>query len=327
MEKQVNSNCSFVDVTSGSMTEMDVRPNYSDEISYALTYINKISPKRADNYEEWVYIGRCLKQLGGAGLNIWDEWSRRSSTYKLGECAAQWETIHIESEMNIERLRIIAENDSPFDIGRAPKNAVPEDYLNAFKKMGYSFQLNTCNDDIIVNGVPMSDIIFANIMYPLKNHGYRSKENAEIAWKYEASKNRFHPIADYLENLRWDGNDYIGKLCNYFEDEQNVFHLWIKRWLIGCVAKVLAIPQGQQNRMLILDGKQDIGKSYFVRWLCRPVPAYGIENPINPEDKDNRIRLMSKWIWEVSELGATTRKADREALKHFLTVTFCKVRK
>jgi predicted P-loop ATPase len=29
---------------------------------------------------------------------------------------------------------------------------------------------------------------------------------------------------------------------------------------------------------------------------------------------------MNKWIWEVAELGNTTRKADREALKYFLSL-------
>jgi len=81
--------------------------------------------------------------------------------------------------------------------------------------------------------------------------------------------------------------------------------------------------------MLVLDGPQGIGKSEFVRWL---VPSalrggYFIDGPINTDDKDSEIRLMSKWVWEVSELGATTRKADYEALKGFLTRRSVTVRK
>ena len=69
---------------------------------------------------------------------------------------------------------------------------------------------------------------------------------------------------------------------------------------------------------LVLDGPQGIGKSFLVRWLC-PKERYYIEGGINTEDKDSLIRLASKWIWEVGELQATTRKADREALKDFIS--------
>jgi predicted P-loop ATPase len=79
--------------------------------------------------------------------------------------------------------------------------------------------------------------------------------------------------------------------------------------------------------MLVLDGPQGIGKSEFARWLASPMPDYFLEAPINTDDKDSEIRLMSYWIWEVSELGATTRKADYEALKAFLTTRKVTVRK
>jgi putative DNA primase/helicase len=44
-----------------------------------------------------------------------------------------------------------------------------------------------------------------------------------------------------------------------------------------------------------------------------------VEGAINPDEKDNMIRLMTTFIWEVSELGATMRRSDLEALKSFLT--------
>ena len=297
------------------------------DVSLALSYLAKISPKRVSNHDDWIFIGTTLKSLGSAGLPLWDDWSKKSPKYRTGECGAQWKTLIPDPEHNIEELKRLADIDSPYEINTAPKGAIPEDYTIALREMGFEFRLNTCNDQVIVNGTPMNDIICAEIMYTLKNHGYGSKANAEWAWKHLSNQNKFHPVIDYLESLKWNEEDHIGKLCSYFKDINNVFHLWIKRWLIGCVAKVLAKPQGQQNRMLVLDGKQDIGKSYFVRWLCSPLPAFGIESPINPDDKDSSIRLMSKWIWEVSELGATTRKADREALKHFLSMEKVTVRK
>jgi len=44
-----------------------------------------------------------------------------------------------------------------------------------------------------------------------------------------------------------------------------------------------------------------------------------IEGRIDPENKDHDLRLIDKFIWEVPELGAVTRKIDREALKYFIS--------
>ena len=85
--------------------------------------------------------------------------------------------------------------------------------------------------------------------------------------------------------------------------------------MLGTVGKVI---NHDQNFMLVLDGRQDIGKSSLVRWLC-PLPDYFIEGAIVPDDKDSTLRLIRHWIWEVGELQSTTRKADREALKNFIT--------
>jgi predicted P-loop ATPase len=103
-----------------------------------------------------------------------------------------------------------------------------------------------------------------------------------------------------------------------------VFALFLKRWLIGAIAKAY---QAEQNRMLVLDGPQDVGKSHFARWLCKPLQGLFVEGPINPDNKDDQIRLMRSWIWEVAELGSTTRRADQEALKYFLTMRQVTVRK
>jgi predicted P-loop ATPase len=80
--------------------------------------------------------------------------------------------------------------------------------------------------------------------------------------------------------------------------------------------------------MLVLDGEQGIGKSHFAAWLASPLnrPELFVEGPINPEDKDDKVRLISVWIWEVSELGSTTRRSDREALKYFLSMQQVTVR-
>ena len=70
--------------------------------------------------------------------------------------------------------------------------------------------------------------------------------------------------------------------------------------------------------MLVLSGAQGKGKSYLAKWLC-PLPDMFIESAIYPDNTDHLKYLASRWIWAVDELGATTRRADIEGLKAFIT--------
>jgi predicted P-loop ATPase len=66
-------------------------------------------------------------------------------------------------------------------------------------------------------------------------------------------------------------------------------------------------------------GAQGRGKSRLVRWLC-PLPQLFNEGPISPDNKDDQIKLLETWLWEVAELDSTTKRAERSALKHFITM-------
>ena len=199
-----------------------------------------------------------------------------------------------------------------------------KDYLLAFKQLGYDFRMNDIHDKIEVNGVPITDEKAQEIRARMREGGvYRINEFEDI-YGWEASKNRYHPIKDFLLSITWDGSDTIDELASYFNDRYGMWPVWLRKWLIGACAKVF---EAEQNPMLVMDGPQGVGKSEFARWLAKPMMDYFVEASINTDDKDSEIRLISYWIWEVSELGATTRKADYEALKAFLTTRKVTVRK
>ena len=189
--------------------------------------------------------------------------------------------------------------------------------IDRLRVLGYEFRLNSCMDAIEVNGRPISDILQAEIRMKLRDVGLAKKiAAAEDAYIAEAKKNAYHPVRDYLDALAWDGVDHINALtaCITSDDPTITYtngvqlplhHVYLYRWLIGSVAKVYS---GAQNAMLTLDGGQGIGKSTLAQWLC-PLREYFLEGPINVQDKDSDIRLISQWIWEVSELDATDRKS------------------
>lgn len=209
-------------------------------------------------------------------------------------------------------------------------------YIEAARELGFTFRLNLVDDSLECSGERMSDVAEAELLSRLHEQGLTNVDVARRAFMTEAGFNRYHPVKDYLENLAWNGQDHIAKLCSYFTDShepiayadnerRTVLHAFLYRWLVGAVGKVYD-PTQNQNPMLIMDGDQGRGKSYFVKWLCSPLPHLHFEGAIRPDDKDYLVYLIGRWIWEVGELGATIRRSDREALKGFITLQDATVR-
>jgi len=184
--------------------------------------------------------------------------------------------------------------------------------------------MDKTDDSIEINGERMTDAIRATIRMEMRDRKFRGMAALEDVWTAEAYRNTYHPIREYLEGLTYNGEHNIKELARHFIDEYGAAYDWLKAWLVGAVSKVYA--QGQ-NPMLVLSGPQNVGKSYFARWLCSPIPNRFVESNIEPENKDHQLQLIRKWVWEVGELGNTMRRADRDALKFFLTTETVTVRK
>ena len=212
------------------------------------------------------------------------------------------------------------------------------------RKWEYFFRMNDLDDVIEVNGRPIDDGIRAQIRVTARDDGYgdrsrRSLTALEDVYRAEAAAHRAHPVKDYLNGLAWDGADHFAQLAGHFTDRHDpityadgsrvpVFAAFLWRWMIGAVAKTFdAGTVRAQNPMLVIVGGQGLGKSTFCQYLASPLPTLFVASPVNPDSTDHRRLLATRWIWEAGELGATVRKADREALKEFLTlpdVTFRK---
>lgn len=219
--------------------------------------------------------------------------------------------------------------------GGAPQSRKHSAFIaQALLSMGYTFRLNLCSDTIEVNGEPITDVLHARIRTAARDAGLRPLAAVEDTLVVEAANNAYHPIHDYLNSLQWNGLPHITTLAAALEcpdppvmyadgTQRALIEVYLRRWLIGACAKAM---HQQQNMMLVLAGPQGIGKSSIARWLC-PLPSYFLSGPINVVDKDSDVRLIGYWIWEVSELDATTRRSDVSALKDFVTRAIVTVRR
>lgn len=219
------------------------------------------------------------------------------------------------SAADLEKIVTYFEVFTP-DLGTHKRHWTTEQFIDLFREWGYFFAINDTDETIEINGQPMDDTKLDIIEARLMDEDIPTT-HARKVMTLLADSNRYHPIKDYLRSLEWNGLPQIDVLATYFKDEDDIFPLYLKRFLIGAVAKVMTDGR-EQNFMLALDGYQNIGKSHLARWLC-PIDKLFLESPLNPDDKDSRINLMRFWIWEVGELGSVTKRADREALKRFIT--------
>lgn len=137
-----------------------------------------------------------------------------------------------------------------------------------------------------------------------------------------ADENQYNPVLEWVTAKPWDGISRLQDLYDTIESpETEAKELLIRRWLI--TAMCMARGEGVDSAgCLVLQGNQGLGKTWWVKKL---VPE-GVRNDlvrtdasVNPADKDSVSQIISYWICELGEIGATFRKTDLDALKAFIT--------
>ncbi len=126
----------------------------------------------------------------------------------------------------------------------------------------------------------------------------------------------FHPVRDYLDVLRWDEVERLPDFAPTYLGGGDDAHSMVAalRWMIAAVRRVYE-PGCQSDSILVLEGRQGIGKSRLLRALASdPWFADDIGDPSN---KDAADALRGKWLIEIGELR--WRRADEDTRKAFLS--------
>jgi hypothetical protein len=143
------------------------------------------------------------------------------------------------------------------------------------------------------------------------------KSIAADAIEVIARSNSFHPIADYLNGLRWDGTSRLDLwLPNYLGAPDSPYTRAVgPRWMISGVARIF-VAGAKVDSVLILKGPQGKRKSMALAELAGPeffsdhISALG--------SKDSLQELLGIWIVEMAEL-ASLRRSGLDQMKAFLT--------
>jgi predicted P-loop ATPase len=128
----------------------------------------------------------------------------------------------------------------------------------------------------------------------------------------------FHPVRDYLDALKHDGQTRVGNwLSEYMGAVASSYHQEVGRaMLIGAVARIYD-PGSKVDTVPIFEGVQGARKSTAVRTLFEP---YFSDELADLGSKDAAMQTRGVWGLEVSELDAMSR-AEVSRIKSFISRT------
>jgi predicted P-loop ATPase len=138
------------------------------------------------------------------------------------------------------------------------------------------------------------------------------------AVKIVGVKNEYHPVRDYLNQLKWDGTQRVETFFSVFFGVENTEYTRFvaMSMFVSAVARVFE-PGCKVDTIVILEGSQGMGKSATIRALC-PNDDWFCDSSIDMNSKDAYLALRGRWLIEFAELDSLS-KAESTRAKSFIS--------
>lgn len=229
-----------------------------------------------------------------------------------------------ERERILQRLN--PSKDIEFDRDESGKLVVNEfNALLSMTSLGYKFSYDEFSQQYYATGVKdvdnmLTDASVDEIYLSIqREHFLRFRyEDLRRIIHAEARRHKFHPIREYLDGLKWDGQERISEwLAAYGGAEDTPFVRAVSRIMLVAAVRRIREPGCKFDEMVVLESPEGCYKSSALQVLAGP-GAFSDEAPINSGPREVIERLRGNWIVECADL-AGMRKADVEHLKAFLS--------
>jgi len=183
-------------------------------------------------------------------------------------------------------------------------------------------QLNTLDNTFYFRNEPISFVTLRSDLSEALEYDYSKEVMMELLHDC-ASKNPMNPVKNYLNGLLDAQYGVIDKLCDVMGQKEPLQRAYIRKTLIGAVARIYE-PGCKMDTMLVLySAKQGMKKSTF----CEIMGGEWFSN-LNGQDtpKDELLQLHSSWILEYGELDYITSRRASSQLKNMLATRSDKFR-
>lgn len=137
-----------------------------------------------------------------------------------------------------------------------------------------------------------------------------------------ANEYHYHPVLSLLQKQSWDKVDRLPAIYSILNLNNRNYQILFKKWAIQTVAILFNSNRTSVTTegVLVLQGKQGIGKTQFFRHLAIQDNFFKGGATLDMTNKDSLMSATKVWICELGEIDSTTKK-EQSALKAFLTET------
>lgn len=257
---------------------------------------------------------------------------------RLGKTWDYHQAARIADQFLIDPKKVLTWGQSIYDYFESEHNAYNGSALKkveSFLSDRFSFRRNAITKKVMFREIAAKEYepckyndIWRLLQHNLKEFGNRAKVPlSDVQTLLESNfVKEYHPIKDYFHSLpEWDGEDYILKLGEHIECDNQPF--WLVQFKKALVRMIACSYGLQENRivMTLFTQRQAIGKNRFIKFLVpEKLREYFKEDPVE-DNKDSEIALTQNFVWHMDELESLSRKA-LSSLKSFISRSVSKQR-
>jgi predicted P-loop ATPase len=281
---------------------------------------------------EVLAVGRAMARL--AGNDVADMELACKSTllkYRKGDKVtadkAMLQALGEGGKLVLNRIRDwLGESDFVHDKNDRIIASSQENIVRAIKKMNVKLTYDEFSrkPQMQFNGYagPLNDLQTRHIWLKCeKQFGFRPPKDLfyDVA-EDTATENKFHPVKQYLDNLKWDGVARLDEwLIKYAGAADNDYTRAVSALPLIAAVRRVRQPGCKFDELLVLESTvQGIGKSTALRSLCPREEWFSDDLPLDVDAKELIERTEGKWIIEAGELSGL-RSSRTEHLKSMLS--------
>lgn len=180
---------------------------------------------------------------------------------------------------------------------------------------------NELNHQVYYEGKQITDLDTAQLRSDLAlvcELSFKKNDVIDFA-SLVANNNKFHPIRNYLNSLKWDGEDRMVQFANLLCIQNTDINVAVlTNWLIASVARIMK-PGCKVDTIPVFKGTTGSRKTSVLKALMHDEEWYTGE-PIAFGTKDAKITVIGKWFVELAELSSLN-KSDANTIKADITLT------
>ena len=202
-----------------------------------------------------------------------------------------------------------------------------EEFNNILSQLNISVALDRITGKLNIKGIrgreeDKPQILFDDLTDFLNRNNYKFNESLlKQKINVHAIDNAFNPVENLINSYR--GKSYITTFDRLFfhvlrlgdDENSNFYYSALRKWIHNAIALALN-DNGTVNNEFVLVFQ--CGKTTLCRKLAINPDWFYEGAVIDMRNKDTIIQATSRWICELGELDATTKK-DQSSLKSFLT--------